>query len=113
MAAQELLQAVPPQDELDIQSQSLTCLPALPAALRVLNLTRNRITDLAPCGALLNLERLDASRNKVRVLPHAVAALPRLKELLLYSNHLRRTGLPEKIRAPLALLDLLRWRRRI
>ena len=42
----------------------------------------------------------------MRVLPHAVAALPRLKELLLYSNHLRRTGLPEKIQAPLALLDL-------
>ena len=102
MAAQELQQ----QDTLDLQSQSLTCLPALPAALRILNLTRNRIADLAPCGALVNLERLDASRNKVRVLPHAVAALPRLKELLLYSNHLRRTGLPEKIRAPLALLDL-------
>ena len=61
MAAQELQQ----QDELDLQSQSLTTLPALPAALRVLNLTRNRITDLAPCGALVNLERLDASRNKV------------------------------------------------
>ena len=102
MSAQELQQ----QDELDLQSQSLTCLPALPAALRILNLTRNRIADLAPCGALVNLERLDASRNKVRVLPHAVAALPRLKELLLYSNHLRRTGLPDKIQAPLALLDL-------
>ena len=112
MAAQELqaereLQAVPPQDDaLDLQSRSLTTLPALPAALRLLNLTRNRITDLAPCSALLNLEHLDCSRNKVRVLPPAVAALPRLKELLLYSNHLRRTGLPEKIRAPLALLDL-------
>ena len=93
MAAQELQQ----QDTLDLQSQSLTILPALPTALRILNLTRNRITDLAPCGALLNLERLDCSRNKVRVLPDAVAALPRLKELLLYSNHLRRTGLSEKI----------------
>ena len=93
MAAQELQQ----QDELDLQSRSLTALPPLPAALRVINLTRNRITDLVPCAALLNLEHLDCSRNKVRVLPDAVAALPRLKELLLYSNHLRRTGLPEKI----------------
>ena len=67
MAAQELQ----PQDELDIQSQSLTCLPALPAALRILNLTRNRIADLAPCGALVNLERLDASRrSKLTKAPH-------------------------------------------
>ena len=69
MSAQELQQ----QDELDLQSQSLTCLPALPAALRILNLTRNRIADLAPCGPLFNLERPDASWNKVRVPPHAVA----------------------------------------
>ena len=50
MAAQQELQAVPQDDELDLQSRSLTCLPALPAALRVLNLTRNRITDLAQVG---------------------------------------------------------------
>ena len=106
MAAQELQAAQPQDDALNLQSRSLTAMPALPAALRIINLTRNRITDLAPCSALVNLEHLDCSRNKVRVLPHAVAALPRLKELLLYSNHLRRTGLPEKIRAPLALLDL-------
>ena len=103
MAAQELQQQ---DDALDLQSRSLTALPPLSTALCVLTLTRNRISDLAPCGALVNLERLDASRNNVRVRSHAVAALPRLKELLLYSNHLRRTGLPEKIRAPLALLDL-------
>ena len=57
MAAQELQQQ---DDALDLQSQSLTTLPALPTALRILNLTRNRIPDLVPCGALVNLERLDA-----------------------------------------------------
>ena len=99
MAAQEAAklqaaQAAQPQDGvlddvLDLQSRSLTALPPLPTTLLVLNLTRNRISDLAPCARLVNLERLDCSRNKVRVLPHAVAALPRLKELLLYSNHLQ------------------------
>jgi hypothetical protein len=95
------------QDELDLASQGLTALPlALSPTLRVLNLTRNRLADLSPCGALRHLERLDVSRNKIRVLPEAVASLPRLEELLLYSNHLRRNGLPKEITAPLSLLDL-------
>ena len=61
MAAQEELQAVPQDDALDLQSRALTALPALPAALRVINLTRNRITDLVPCGALVAV-RLRAPR---------------------------------------------------
>ena len=95
------------QDELDLASQGLTALPlALAPTLRVLSLTRNRLADLSPCGALRHLERLDVSRNKIRILPDTVASLPQLKELLLYSNHLRRNGLPKEITAPLTVLDL-------
>ena len=67
------------QDELDLASQGLTALPlALAPTLRVLSLTRNRLADLSPCGALRHLERLDVSRNKIRILPDTVASLPQL-----------------------------------
>ena len=73
--------------------------PALPSglwaltALFVLDLSRNRLTELPDAvGGLTLLQLLDVSRNRLLVLPKAVGRLQQLVTLSAQSNRLRPAG---------------------
>ena len=74
---------------LDLSGRSLRSLEGIEHCpnLIELDVSRNRIADLAPVGALAgSLERLDASRNNIRSLPQALGGLGSLTHLRLEGN---------------------------
>lgn len=82
---------------LNVSSNHLTAVPGLPASLRILNLSANRLSDSRPLAGLLNLESLDLSFN--RLITFEPAELPNLESLDLANNQLTSVRSLDKLRS--------------
>ncbi|EPQ28764.1 uncharacterized protein PFL1_03567 [Pseudozyma flocculosa PF-1] len=65
-----LKEFLPSLEEVKLDRNELAYLTGLPPSVRNLSISRNRITQLASFGQLLNLERLDISHNQIETLSH-------------------------------------------
>lgn len=93
-----LKEFLPALEEVDLQNNELSYLTGIPASVRVLNVSHNRLTSMASFGHLLHLEELDISNNQIDTLTH-LSCLKHLHTLKADNNAITSLDGIDKIRS--------------
>ncbi|KAJ1028619.1 hypothetical protein NDA16_001785 [Ustilago loliicola] len=93
-----LKEFLPALEEVDLQNNELSYLTGIPASVRVLNVSHNRLTSMASFGHLLHLEELDISNNQIDSLTH-LSCLKHLHTLKADNNAISSLDGIDKIRS--------------
>ncbi len=89
---------LPVLEEVDLHGNELSYLTGIPASVRVLNVSQNRLTSMASFGHLLHLEELDISGNQIDSLTH-LSCLKHLHTLKADHNGISSLDGIDKIRS--------------
>ncbi|CDR99806.1 hypothetical protein [Sporisorium scitamineum] len=93
-----LKEFLPLLEEVDLRNNELSYLTGIPASVRVLNVSQNRLTSMASFGHLLHLEELYISDNQIDSLTH-LGCLKHLHTLKADGNAITSLDGIDKIRS--------------